>query len=190
MAGEQDATADQAATTGAAASAATGNTGAAASNGEHMIPKSRFDEVNAKLKQLEKAQEQAERERQTADEQRAREQGEWQKLAETHGAKVKELEPFKAKAERFEAALNAQLEVARKDVPAHITALLDTLDPAAQLEWLAANREALGTTNGTATSAAAGAAPRPKPAGAVSDQDRKAKARETLVGTGLYGSAL
>lgn len=45
--------------------------------------------------------------------------------------------------ERYQGALKAQLDSARKDLPAHITALLDKLDPVDQLTWLAENRETL-----------------------------------------------
>ncbi|MDP9352118.1 MAG: hypothetical protein M3P51_11325 [Chloroflexota bacterium] len=54
-----------------------------------------------------------------------------------------ELTPKAQRAERLEAALAAQLEASRKDLPAHIIGLLDKLDTADQLEWIATNREAL-----------------------------------------------
>jgi len=49
---------------------------------EHMIPKSRFDEVNQQLKQLRAEQEKAQREREAAEQQRLEEQNEFKALYE------------------------------------------------------------------------------------------------------------
>ncbi len=68
-----------------------------------------------------------------------------------------ELTPKAQRAERLEAALAAQLEASRKDLPAHIIGLLDKLDTADQLEWIATNREALAqpaVSSGSATNPA------------------------------------
>lgn len=54
-----------------------------------------------------------------------------------------ELTPKAQRAERLEAALAAQLEASRTDLPGHIIGLLDKLDTADQLAWIAANRESL-----------------------------------------------
>lgn len=172
-----------------ASSDATVNTAPA---GEPSIPKSRFDEVNGELKRLKKAEEDRVKADQTAAEQRAREQGEFEKLAAGFKAKAEELEPFKARAERYETALKALLETQRKDLPAHILTLLDKLDAAEQLEWIAANREALApvaaTTNGTTTNGTrTTTTPAPKPAGAPSISDQVKERIEQLKGTGMYG---
>lgn len=81
----------------------------------------------------------------------AAEQGEFKKLAEQRQARVTELEAqvaesdaVKAKADRYEAALTAHLETQRKDLPKHVTELLDKLDPVDQLEWIAKHRDELG----------------------------------------------
>jgi hypothetical protein len=78
-----------------------------------------------------------------AEQKRLADQQEWQKLAEARAQELAALEPVKAQAERYEAALKAQLEALRKPLPAHILTLLDALDPAAQLEYIAANQEQL-----------------------------------------------
>jgi colicin import membrane protein len=166
------------------------NTDTQAPTGEPSIPKSRFDEVNNELKRLKKAEEDRQKAADKAAEDRAKEQGEWEKVARQHETKAAELEPFKVKAERYEAALTAMLETQRKDLPAHITALLDKLDPAEQLEWIAANREALGTSataaNGT-NGAPRGTPTAPKPAGSQSQAEATKSAREALVGNPRYG---
>lgn len=78
------------------------------------------------------------------------EQGNFKTLAEQRAAELAaaqaRLEAGKAtekSLERYQTALKAQLDSARKDLPAHITALLDKLDPVDQLTWLAENRETL-----------------------------------------------
>lgn len=83
--------------------------------------------------------------------------GEWQQLAEQRAARLSELETqlgdleaATARAGRYEQALGKQVEALRKDLPKHLLPLLDKLDVAEQLEWLAANREqvALAKTTG------------------------------------------
>ena len=75
----------------------------------------------------------------TAEAKRLADQQQFKELAEKHEGKVKELEPFKAKAEKQETALKAILEKERKGREEGVLALLDRLDPTEQLEWLAAN---------------------------------------------------
>jgi len=98
--------------------------------------------------------ERLERERRQADERQAQaqrqaeeaalqQQGEFRRLAEERQARLNDLEPVAARATRYEAALQAQLQRERANVPAYVIPLLDRLDPAEQLEYLAANREAL-----------------------------------------------
>lgn len=140
-------------------------------------------EVDAILKERldrakRKADEETERRRQQEEQDRAKQQGEWQKLAEQHEARVKELEPVVAKADRYEAALKTHLEAQRKDLPAHITALLDRLDVAEQLEWLSANAEAIrpqttASTNGHTTAAAVTATPKAANGQAVATQQQQ-----------------
>lgn len=74
------------------------------------------------------------------------EQGQHQQLAEERARRIAELEPEAQAAARYRAALEAQLTASKKDLPPHITALLDKMDPADQLEYLAANADALRPT--------------------------------------------
>ncbi len=115
-----------------------------------------------------------------AEAEAAKKNGEWQKVAEAkereiaeNAKKLAELDAISGKASKFETALQKQLENLRKDLPASITALLDKLDAAEQLEWLAANRESL-TKKGPD-----GVPPTPPPNG---DGDSKAteEARKTF----------
>lgn len=115
-----------------------------------------------------------------AEAEAAKKNGEWQKVAEAkekeiaeNAKKLAELDAISGKATKFEGALKKQLETLRKDLPASITALLDKLDAAEQLEWLAVNRESL-TKKGPD-----GVPPTPPPNG---DGDGKAteEARKTF----------
>ena len=94
-----------------------------------------------------KAQEMAQKAREQAEAEAAQRNGEWEKLAQQHAAKLAAIEPeleaIKPKLERYEKALTSQLEAQRKALPKPILSLLDNLDPASQLEWLASNKEAI-----------------------------------------------
>ena len=97
-----------------------------------------------------KAEKQAQKAREDAQAEAAAKNGEWQQLAEQRAAKLAEMEQqlaeldaANAKALRYETALAQQVGALRRDVPKHLLPLLDKLDVAEQLEWLAANREQL-----------------------------------------------
>lgn len=82
---------------------------------------------------------------------------EWQKLAEDRAKRIAELEPLQAEseshksdAEKYRAALAVQLEALRANLPAPIIALLDNLDPIAQMEWISKNGEAVMGKDGKA----------------------------------------
>lgn len=97
-----------------------------------------------------KADKQAQKAREEAQAEAAAKNGEWQQLAEQRAAKLAELESQVAgldaattRAQRYEQALAKQVEALRKDVPKHLVPLLDKLDVVEQLEWLAANRDAV-----------------------------------------------
>jgi hypothetical protein len=88
----------------------------------------------------EKAKKQQEKARADAEARTLAEQGEYKKLAEQAQAALQEYEPFKDRAERYELALTKLLKEERKSVPKWAQPLLDKLDPAEQLEYIAANR--------------------------------------------------
>ncbi len=122
-----------------------------AGDGDKRFTQAELDAIVAdRLKRAnESAERKAAKERQEAEERAATEQGEFKKLAETRAARLAELEPLEATAKRYEAALTKHLDAARKDLPAHITALLDKLPVDEQLDWIAANQEQLKPANGT-----------------------------------------
>ena len=94
------------------------------------------------------------KERETAEAAQLAEQQKFKELADKHAARVAELEPYQAKAERYEAALTALLTEERKQVPEHLYPLLDRMDPADQLEYIAGHRDKFAlppATNGHTT---------------------------------------
>ena len=98
--------------------------------GEHMIPKSRFDEVNQQLKELKKAQEAAAKAQAQQEQAIAEEQGKFQELYRKAQA---ELEQAQAKAAAAEKAQLRAMIAAKTQLP---EALIDRLrgDTAEELE--------------------------------------------------------
>ncbi|MBX3012347.1 MAG: hypothetical protein KF832_12605 [Caldilineaceae bacterium] len=117
-----------------------------------------------------KLKDRLERERKKADEKARKaaedaetkvlaEQEKFQELAEKRSQQLSDLEATTAdltsqlehaqeKVTRYEKALGSLLAEQRKLVPAHVHDLLDNLDPAAQLEWIAANSSKLAAQAG------------------------------------------
>lgn len=115
----------------------------AAQKPPQSVPYDRFQKVNARLKELEAAQAAAEAAAKAAADEALAKNQEWQKLAEQRAAEIEAMKGVQEKATRYEEALKAQLETARDGLPDGVLKLLDTQDPAAQLVWLAENREGL-----------------------------------------------
>ena len=82
--------------------------------GEPAIPKSRFDEINRRMKAAEKRAQELEQAQQQRDDQQAQAQGEYQKLAEKRGEalkkrdeRIKELENQIVRDKRYRAFVSA-----------------------------------------------------------------------------------
>lgn len=141
--------------------------------------KSALDAERENRKKIEKAEREAQKAKEDAEAEKLNNAQEFQKLAELRQAKVSELEkqvselePLRAKAERLEKALAAQLGAMKKELPVHITALLEKLDVVEQLEYLAANQEALKKPG----AAGVPATPNPSGNGKMTDDERRKKA--------------
>ena len=108
---------------------------------ETKIPKSRFDEVNNKMKDYEAKLRQMEEERKAETEKRLEEQQKWQELAESRGQKLTEAERKAALADEYEVSLkkllDAQLAEMTDDSKKLIPAKLPVQD---QLDYIASNR--------------------------------------------------
>lgn len=118
--------------------------------GEHMIPKSRFDEVNNSFKELKKQLEamnaekvQREAEQAERDRKSKEEQGKYQELYETSNRELEsfkgESKTFKARVEQLEVVINGLLEARLKGIPEEFRDLVPAnLTPEQKLEWLTA----------------------------------------------------
>lgn len=69
-------------------------------------------------------------------------------LETANGETGKAIEQLNAERDRYRKALEENVKERRKGVPEHIGALLDALDPIAQLDWLTKNAAKLGGTAG------------------------------------------
>lgn len=124
-----------------------------------LISKLRLAEKEGKAAQKKLAEIEA---KAAKDEQeRLRQQGDYQKLAEAAEAKVKELEPVTTERDRYKGVLETLLAAERKGLPKHITALLDKLDVADQLAWIAENRETIAKPAAPNINATAGQGGKP-----------------------------
>lgn len=86
--------------------------------------------------------------------------------AETELADAKaQLDAATQEKERYQQALEGYVAKQREGVPDHIGALLDNLDPVAQLEWLTVNSTNLGQANGVPAT--------PKAKGGLSDAQKE-----------------
>ena len=115
------------------------------------VPYDRFKTVNDQLAELkkwkaeqDKAATAAKKAADAAETARLAEQGKFKELADQANAKASELEPFRDKAARYEGALGKLLAKERDGLPKHILPLLDKLDPAEQLEYIAEHKAELG----------------------------------------------
>ena len=104
-----------------------------------------------------KAEEKAAKAQAEAEAKALAEQNQFKELAEKHAQRIAKLEAIEPKAQRYEAALTKLLETQRKSIPEHVITLLDKLDPADQLEWIAMNQTKIVQPSGApATPKAAG----------------------------------
>ncbi|MGF9741589.1 hypothetical protein ABEX38_29920 [Priestia megaterium] len=114
------------------------------SNQESMIPKSRFDEVNTKMKAME--QQIAEFTRLQAEAQKAeevkaleakKEQGKYQELYEKATQDLESFKPYETRAKELETLINGMVEQKLTAVPEEMKDLIPSnLTPEATLEWL------------------------------------------------------
>lgn len=112
---------------------------------EHMIPKSRFDDVNQKYKDAEKRLKALEKSAQDAETARLKESEDYKALYEKEQAKVLELQPKADGADSAHATLKEVLEAQIEAIPENKRSLVpDALSTEQQLAWIARNREQLG----------------------------------------------
>lgn len=107
---------------------------------EHMIPKSRFDDVNTQLQALKKWKDEQEAAARAAQEKQAAERGEWEKVATERAQRIADLEtqltPATKRLEAFEAELTRQLQKRVRALPAEIREMQPDGDALALLAWV------------------------------------------------------
>lgn len=96
-----------------------------------------------KLDDFEKQRLGAEQKQRDEEAERLKKQGEWEKLAQQREQEKAALEPYKAQAEQYAAALKALVEKRLADTPDHLKPLVERLNPIEALEWLEANAAVL-----------------------------------------------
>jgi phage I-like protein len=111
---------------------------------EHMIPKSRFDEVSKAYKDLQAKLEQVEKEQQEQLEEQMKEQGRYKELAEQHAKELAELKPKAMTVDSYEATLVNVLETQMAEIPENMRGLIpDELSTQQKLNWLSRNKALL-----------------------------------------------
>lgn len=107
---------------------------------EPMIPKSRFDEINTKLRKLEADAAKREADQRAAAEQAAAAKGEFEKLATERGARLAQIEAeHTAQSERYTALVELIEKQARgriQALPDEIRAMKPDGDVVTLLDWL------------------------------------------------------
>lgn len=144
---------------------------------EHMIPKSRFDEVNNANKELKARLDTVEKEQKEATEKRLKEQGQFKQLAEERGEKIAELEVKAKLAEDYEKALTAYIESQIAEIPDNLKSLVPKeLTILQQLNWLTANKANLLKPSGLEQGAGERGGGAGKKVELTADQKKAAKA--------------
>ena len=107
---------------------------------EHMIPKSRFDEVNERARKAEERIAQIEAEQKAETEKRLAEQSKFQELAENRGKELVEAQAKASKVESYEKTLQDVLASQVEGLPEDKRGLIpDELTTQQKLSWLAKN---------------------------------------------------
>jgi phage antirepressor YoqD-like protein len=115
-----------------------------ASNDEHMIPKSRLDEVLKANKDLQAKLEQVEKERQEQLEEQLKEQGRYKELAEQRAKELAELKPKAETVDTYEATLISVFNTQLAEIPENMRGLIpDELNTQQKLNWLSKNKALL-----------------------------------------------
>lgn len=114
------------------------------SGAEPMIPKSRFDEVNKKLKQIETDMAKAQKEREQAEAAALAEQGKFKELYETVNGELQTIRPYKERYESMIEQVKANNVKRIESYPEDRRSLVpDFDDPLKLQDWLNTNEKHL-----------------------------------------------
>lgn len=118
----------------------TGTTAPPTTQGEHMIPKSRFDEVNEARKKAEERIAQIEAEQKLEVEKRLAEQNQYKELADKRGEDLVKAQAEAAKVAGYEKTLTEVLAAQVEALPKEKRGLVpDALTTQQKLDWIAKN---------------------------------------------------
>jgi len=121
-----------------------GDAPAAALNTEQTVPYSRFQEVNARMRELEAKLEALTAEEATRRAQELEAQQKWQELAERRASEIADLKPKAKRVAELEASLRATVEARVERLPESVRQLVPAFDdPRQTLEWLNKNEPLL-----------------------------------------------
>jgi phage I-like protein len=108
---------------------------------EHMIPKSRLDEVLESNRKLQERLDATEKERQDQLEKQLSEQGKWKELAEQRANELATLQPKAAQLDSYEATLKKVLDAEIATLPEEYQDVIpESLSTKDKLDWLAKNK--------------------------------------------------
>lgn len=121
-----------------------GGSSAGTQNTEHMIPKSRFDDINEKYKALEAQLQQQQTDATQREQERLKEEGKWKELAETRGNELAKLQPYQERAQALERAIVEENKARIAQVPESERSLIpEGLSPEGLQSWLNKNWQRL-----------------------------------------------
>ncbi len=106
---------------------------------EHMIPKSRFDEVNKKYKDLQDQINAMNKVNKDAEEARLRNEKNFEELANQKQQEIEKLKPLAAVAEELQKTAEEQLTAQIAKLPEHARSMVNDMELSTQgkLKWLA-----------------------------------------------------
>lgn len=108
---------------------------------EHMIPKSRFDEINAKLDAANKRADALEKAQQEAERKRLEEANQYKELYEKSQSEISNLKPKAEQVEEYEKVLLEQLSAEIETLPDDFKDVIpDGLSTKDKLRWLSKNK--------------------------------------------------
>jgi hypothetical protein len=109
-----------------------------------MIPKDRFDEVNARMKEFEKQLKAKEEALKKAQKERLEEKEEYKKLYEQSTAELSELKPIAEQIETYKETVSRLLEAQVAEIPEELRGLIpDEMSDVQTLNWIAKNKAIL-----------------------------------------------
>ena len=113
-------------------------------NTEHMIPKSRFDEVNTKMKEFEKELKASKKALEDAQNDRLKEKEEYKELYEKSIKELNELKPIAEQVTTWKETMEALFEAQKAEIPEEMHSLIpEEMSVKQKLDWIAKNKALL-----------------------------------------------